>query len=169
MLDILVIVVLWLNIVLFIMSFADDYLISKLFSKNLSQRKARIIYFDDFSWYKCDYDISVIEYEKWNGVINKGFVRRKGNDKIGNVITIASNDVFSVRPEVYKKMDMRDYEYIYEVFGIVISIIYLKDRICFMTIKEVLIYLVILIILFFGYIGIYYLNYKNIINNCLKH
>lgn len=169
MIDLLFVFVLLFNIVTLSMSVLDDYVISKLFLKKHSLRKGQIIYFNDYSWYKAHYDFSVVEYEEKENTTCKVFVRRKKDDKIGDVITIASNEFISLRPEVYKKMDTETYEYIYEMFCIVISILYLKSEILsFITIKEFLVYLLVLIVLFFGYIGLYYLHYKIIVHSYFK-
>ena len=168
MLDLPLMFVLIFYIVTLSMSFLEDYLISKLFLRKSPLRKAKIIYFEHYVPIRDHYDFSVVEYEEEKDVIKKVFVRRKKNDKVGDVITVVSNKYISVRPEIYKKMDMRMDVYIIGIIFMVGSILYLKSDFMYMTLQEILIYLLVLLAVFWGYIGLYYASYKIIVHDYFK-
>ena len=170
LIDFLIKLALILNIVALSMSFLDDYLISKLFLRKSPLRKAKIIHFEHYELNRGHRDFSVVEYEDENGATNKVFVRRKKDDKVGAIITVVSNKYISVRPEIYKKMDVEMNVYIIAMlFFIVGPIIYLKSEFAmYLILQEVLIYLLILLSLFWGHIGLYYAEYKIIVHDYFK-
>ena len=142
------------------MSFLDDYIFLKLFLKKSPLIKAKIIYFKHYSSYRTQLDFAVAEYEDENGATNKVFVRRKKSDKIGDVITVVSNKYITVRPEIYKKMDVKMATYIEGIILMMGAILYLKSEFALpMTLQEVLIYLLILLVVFWGTIGLQYVGY----------
>ena len=164
MLDLLFKFILICNVVILGMSIFDDYFISKLFLKKSPLKKAKIVYFNDYSWNRDRFDFSVVEYMDEKNITYQYFVRRRKKDKIGDIITVVSNEFIAVRPEAYKKKDSKMYAW--GIFWIVVSMLYLIRWDCiYMTIQEILIYILVVIVLFFGYIGVDYLQYKIIVKD----
>ena len=168
MIDFFIKISLILVIVALSMSVLDDYIFFKLFLRKSPIRKAKIIYFEHYSWNRTHFDFAIAEYEDEKNTTNKIFVSRKKNDKIGDVITVVSNKYISVRPEIYKKMETKMGGYIFAIVLMVGAILYVKSNFMYMTLQEVLIYLLILIVVFWGYIGLYYADYIVIAHDYFK-
>ena len=155
-----------LDILTMSLSVLEDYIILKLFLRKNPIRKAKIIYFEHYSSYRMEIDFTVAEYEDEKSVINKVFVSRKKSDKIGDVITVVSNKYITVRPEIYKKMNVKMGAYIQGIIFMVGAILYLNSEFALpMTLQEVLIYLLILLVVFWGYIGLHYVCYQKSIHD----
>lgn len=169
MIDFFIKLSLILDIVAMSISVLDDYIFLKLFLRKSPLRKAKIIDFKHYSSYRTENDFTVAEYEDENGATNKVFVRRKKSDKIGDVITVVSKNDITVRPEIYKKMDVKMGSYIMGIIFMVGAILYLKSEFAMsMTLQEVLIYLLILLVVFWGTIGLLYASHQITVHDHFK-
>lgn len=134
----------------FVINLFEDMVVLKNVFWKKEIVEGEILWFDRCSGYHCYYDVAVVQYKMYD-MTQKIIISKSNKDKIGDVITIATNGEIAVRCNLYWKEDTKLFDVVSFLVLISLLMYYIIYHIYNFTIMHMVCLLIEIVVLFLLY------------------